>query len=127
VAEELGALLMGTGDREAGLAELDRAWDGYHAMGAWAFSTDIQQVMQRAGAHREKWSAAAAERARPVLTEAERRVAELVAGGHTNRGAASALGISTNTVGSHLRSVFSKLGIRSRVQLSHVMVGSGPR
>jgi DNA-binding CsgD family transcriptional regulator len=51
------------------------------------------------------------------LTDAERRIAELVARGATNREVAAALVISTHTVDSHLRHVFAKLAISSQVQL----------
>ena len=53
------------------------------------------------------------------LTDAERRVATLISEGHTNKSAASALGVSINTVGTHLRAVFAKLGVQSRVQLAN--------
>jgi DNA-binding CsgD family transcriptional regulator len=59
---------------------------------------------------------------RPVaadeLTPAEQRVAELVAAGRTNRETAAALVVSTHTVDSQLRSVYRKLGIRSRTELA---------
>ena len=55
------------------------------------------------------------------LTDSERRVAELVAEGATNREVAAALVISTHTVDSHLRHVFAKLGISSRVQLATIV------
>ena len=54
-----------------------------------------------------------------ALTAAELAVAESISAGHTNRGAARALGISANTVATHLRSVFAKLDVRSRVQLAN--------
>lgn len=53
------------------------------------------------------------------LTPAERRVAELVAEGRTNREAASILVVSVHTVDSHLRRVYRKLGVRSRAELAH--------
>jgi DNA-binding NarL/FixJ family response regulator len=56
--------------------------------------------------------------ARDALTPAEQRVAELVTEGRTNREVAAALVVSENTVESHLRSVYRKLGIRSRVELA---------
>ncbi len=56
-----------------------------------------------------------------ALTEAELRVARLIAEGHTNKSAAAQLGVSPNTVGTHLRLVFGKLGVRSRVQLTNLM------
>jgi transcriptional regulator of acetoin/glycerol metabolism len=54
------------------------------------------------------------------LTEAERRVADLVAQGYTNREAAAKLFLSLYTIDSHLRHIFAKLGISSRVQLARV-------
>jgi DNA-binding CsgD family transcriptional regulator len=51
------------------------------------------------------------------LTPAERRVAALAADGQSNTEIAQALWISVNTVETHLRRVFAKLGVRSRRQL----------
>jgi DNA-binding CsgD family transcriptional regulator len=52
------------------------------------------------------------------LTPAERRVAELVAEGRTNRETASLLMVSEHTVDSHLRHAYRKLGVRSRAELA---------
>lgn len=52
------------------------------------------------------------------LTEAEMRVVQVIAEGLTNREAASRLFLSPHTVDSHLRHVFTKLGINSRVELT---------
>jgi DNA-binding CsgD family transcriptional regulator len=52
------------------------------------------------------------------LTAAERRVAELVAEGRTNREVAAALFLTERTVASHLTHVYAKLGIRSRTELA---------
>ena len=49
-----------------------------------------------------------------ALTETEARVADLIIAGHSNRSAAAELGVSTNTVGTHLRSIFAKLDVHSR-------------
>ncbi|MDX6342323.1 MAG: hypothetical protein QOH87_2461 [Trebonia sp.] len=40
--------------------------------------------------------------------------------------AAAELGVSPNTVNTHLRSAFAKLGVRSRVQLSNVLRDQAP-
>lgn len=52
------------------------------------------------------------------LTSAERRVAELVAQGLTNREVAAAAFVTPKTVEFHLRNIFRKLDIRSRAQLA---------
>ena len=52
-----------------------------------------------------------------ALTEREQEVAELAAGGMTNREIGERLFITENTVKARLKSVFEKLGIKSRAQL----------
>jgi DNA-binding CsgD family transcriptional regulator len=55
------------------------------------------------------------------LTPAERRVADLVAEGRTNREVAAALFLGERTVASHLTHIYAKLGIRSRTELARVL------
>jgi DNA-binding CsgD family transcriptional regulator len=63
-----------------------------------------------------------------VLTAQQREIARLVARGATNREVAAALFLSPRTVDHHLRNVFSKLGIRSRVELARMFPADpGPR
>ncbi|ADB48824.1 helix-turn-helix transcriptional regulator [Conexibacter woesei] len=52
------------------------------------------------------------------LTAREQAVCELVAGGATNREAATALFLSPRTVEHHLRQAYRKLGVRSRTELA---------
>jgi DNA-binding CsgD family transcriptional regulator len=52
-----------------------------------------------------------------ALTPTEVRVVDLISSGHTNRSAAAELGVSPNTVNTHLRAVL-KLDVKSRVQLT---------
>jgi DNA-binding CsgD family transcriptional regulator len=56
-----------------------------------------------------------------VLTIREQQVAELVLKGLTNREIASRLSITKHTVDSHVASLMSRLGIRSRYQLPEVL------
>ena len=56
------------------------------------------------------------------LTAAELRVAEAVGSGLTNAQAARRLYVSPYTVDYHLRQIFQKLGISSRVQLAVVLM-----
>ena len=54
------------------------------------------------------------------LTDTEHSVIERVAEGLTNREAAERLFLSHHTVGFHLRSIFGKLGVNSRVELTRL-------
>ncbi|MER7623353.1 LuxR C-terminal-related transcriptional regulator [Streptomyces sp. NPDC126503] len=51
------------------------------------------------------------------LTPQQQRISRLVARGATNREIAARLGLSPRTVDHHLRGVYARLGIRSRVEL----------
>jgi DNA-binding CsgD family transcriptional regulator len=55
------------------------------------------------------------------LTPTEHSVAELVAEGLTNRQIAERLFLSRHTVGFHLRSIFRKLSVTSRVDLTRLV------
>jgi DNA-binding CsgD family transcriptional regulator len=60
------------------------------------------------------------------LTGAEVRVAELVASGMTNRAIAEQLIVSPHTVDAHLKHMYVKLGIHSRVELTVLALRHGP-
>jgi DNA-binding CsgD family transcriptional regulator len=120
-AENYGRVLLAVGERESGLDNLDAAWDLYDHIGALSPRARVQRMMREAGARRPKWVGDHAEVDKASLTEAERRVAYLIANGHTNKSAAKSLGITTNTVGTHLRSIYAKLGVQSRVQLANAL------
>ncbi|MER5263118.1 LuxR C-terminal-related transcriptional regulator [Actinosynnema sp. NPDC002837] len=55
-----------------------------------------------------------------LLSEAERDIARLVGAGLTNRQVAKQLFLSPHTVNYHLRGIFRKLGIGSRVELARL-------
>jgi non-specific serine/threonine protein kinase len=52
------------------------------------------------------------------LTAREREVSVLIAQGLTNRDIADVLGVSERTVHSHVRSILSRLAVRSRAQIA---------
>lgn len=56
-----------------------------------------------------------------ALTQMESRVARAVAGGATNRDAASSLFLSERTIEFHLRNVYRKLEVSSRTELAAVL------
>jgi DNA-binding CsgD family transcriptional regulator len=55
------------------------------------------------------------------LTASERRVADLAAGGQTNRDIAQALYVTPKTVEVHLSNAYRKLGIASRLELERAL------
>jgi DNA-binding CsgD family transcriptional regulator len=59
------------------------------------------------------------------LTDTERSVAGLVAEGLTNRQIAERVIISRHTVDFHLRSIFRKVGVGSRVELARQVIAEG--
>ena len=65
----------------------------------------------------------AAERSGNELTATERRVADLIAAGATNRDAAAALFVSVRTIETHVASIYRKLGVRTRAELARRLAG----
>ncbi|HEX2316710.1 MAG TPA: AAA family ATPase [Thermomonospora sp.] len=113
-----GAALLAAGDRETGAAALDRSAELFREAGATGALRGLQRTLRAAGVRR-RWVTSPS---RPTagweaLTESERRVARLIAEGHTNKSAAAELFVSPNTVATHLRAVFTKLNVHSRLQL----------
>jgi DNA-binding NarL/FixJ family response regulator len=82
------------------------------AAGAVWLAAEARDELALAGGRRRRASDDAL-----ALTPSESRVARLAAGGAGNRDIAEQLMVSVNTVESHLRRVYAKLGIRSRREL----------
>jgi DNA-binding NarL/FixJ family response regulator len=126
--EEHGRSVVDTDDRKIGLDALDAAHDRYVELGAVAAARRVRRVLQAAGARRRRWAPVPQrpEHGWEALTEMERRVALLIAQGHTNRSAAEELVLSPSTISTHLRAVFSKLDVHSRVQLANLARANDP-
>jgi len=54
------------------------------------------------------------------LTDTQRTVAELVVDGLTNRDVGARLFLSPHTIDFHLRQIYRRLGVRSRVELARL-------
>jgi DNA-binding CsgD family transcriptional regulator len=103
---------------DASVAAVRNALDQSDFEFAWAEGAALSTVEAIAYAQRRR-----VERKRPSsgwdsLTPTELDVVRLVAEGLPNKGIATRLFISPRTVQSHLRHVYNKLGLTSRVQLA---------
>jgi DNA-binding NarL/FixJ family response regulator len=59
-----------------------------------------------------------------TLTRSEHTVARLVADGYSNREMADRLTVSHRTIESHMRAIYRKLAVTSRVQVARVVLGT---
>ncbi|MFJ3307404.1 LuxR C-terminal-related transcriptional regulator [Streptomyces sp. NPDC086549] len=117
--EDLGICLL-TSDHEAGVAALGQVLARYTDLGAVWDARRVRGRLRDLGIRRRLVVREPATRGWAALTAAEESVAGLVAQGLTNREVAERLFLSPHTVNSHLRHVFSKLGIKSRVELARL-------
>lgn len=117
---DLGHALIQSGRHRQGVAEFELALSLYERLGVPLYRDEVQAALENAGQSVPR----SARSARPkfgwgALTDTERAVARHVAAGSTNRATAEALNISIHTVNTHLRSIFAKLDLHSRVQLAN--------
>jgi DNA-binding CsgD family transcriptional regulator len=119
---DYGRELLRRGQRRPGLAALKEAQRRFEAVGAFSDTERVQRSLLAAGVRNRKPQLPRAVEGWESLTRTEQRVARLIADGHTNRSAAKELALSPNTISTHLRSVFGKLAVNSRVQLVRAMM-----
>ena len=115
--EDAGRLL---GDRakDEAVGYLDEALRLQSAAGAERDAARVRRLLRGSGAQRADGRPDPAAANWPELTASELAVVQQVIRGATDREVAQRLYISAHTVNSHLRHVFTKLGIRSRVELA---------
>ena len=121
VLEDLATLAAGERPQQA-VPLLDEALGVLLACGAEQDGARVRSRLRELGVHRRR---ALVRDDVPhglgSLTRAEAEVVRLVADGGTNREVAGRLFLSPHTVNTHLRSAFSKLGVRSRVELTRLV------
>ncbi|WP_030915087.1 AAA family ATPase [Streptosporangium amethystogenes] len=126
-AEDLGVLLGADhGCRDPAVENLKIALTCYGAVGAVRDAARVRGRLRLLGERRRHW----VRTAHPTsgwasLTGTEQAVCDLVSQGLTNRNAAEQMFISEHTVAFHLRQVFRKLGIHSRVELARLSAEEG--
>jgi DNA-binding CsgD family transcriptional regulator len=123
-AEDLAVLHARHGDREQAIHHLNEALGGYQLTGATADTARTRRRLRKLGVRCRHGTQSAN---RPVsgwpsLTDTERAAAELVAQGLNNQQVADRMYISVHTVAFHLRQIFRKLNIGSRVELTRIVI-----
>jgi DNA-binding CsgD family transcriptional regulator len=121
-AEDAGVARAGDGDYTHAQPSLEMALGTYEKIGALRDAKRVHARLQRVWRRRGQ-----GRQARPTfgwasLTDTEHRVVDLVAEGLTNRHVAAQMCLSRHTVDFHLRQVFRKLDVQSRVQLTRLVL-----
>jgi DNA-binding CsgD family transcriptional regulator len=98
--------------RGAARTTLEEALAAFERLGAPLWAEQARAELARIGGRVPS---------RGDLTEAERRIAGLVAEGRTNREVAAALFLTEHSVETALTRVYRKLGVRSRAELTHLL------
>jgi DNA-binding CsgD family transcriptional regulator/tetratricopeptide (TPR) repeat protein len=121
-SEDLGTLCFGVGDLSQGVRSLSVAYDISTQCGAQRQAGRVRQILRKVGVIKRSSAVARPTSGWESLTDAEITVARRVAAGQKSRAVAEQLFLSINTVNSHLRHVFTKLGVRSRVELVRALL-----
>jgi DNA-binding CsgD family transcriptional regulator len=117
-----GEWLRREGRRVDAGSHLRMAYDQLHAMGVDGFAERARREIVASGGRVRKRTV----ETRDDLTAQERQIAQLARDGLSNSEIAARLFLSPRTVEWHLRKVFTKLGIRSRRELSYALPSSEP-
>ena len=123
--EDLGRMLAARSAAGEAAAQLEAAYDFYTRVSAQRDTARVRAALRALGIRKRQASVARPQHGWASLTRSEQAVVELVANGLTNREAASELFLSPDTINTHLRHAFAKLGIRSRVELARLAAERG--
>jgi DNA-binding CsgD family transcriptional regulator len=119
--EDLGAAQIQHGVGEGAIESLSQALTLYRNAGASWDAARVRRRLRARGVRRRYATASPRPQAGwGAMTETELNVARLVAHGLTNREIAGQLFVSPHTVNSHLRQIFAKVGVTSRVALTRM-------
>jgi DNA-binding CsgD family transcriptional regulator len=119
--EDLGAATIDAGGTREAAEVFGRALELYAQAGAAWDAGRVRGRLRALGVRRRLVAAQRPARGWAALTDSEVAVALLVAQGLTNREAAERLFVSQHTVSGHLRHVFTKLDVNSRVELTRLV------
>jgi ATP/maltotriose-dependent transcriptional regulator MalT len=115
-----GRAFVAAGEPERAIALLEHAVRAFEACGAERYRKEAERDLRRLGRGSYRRSAAAARDGDGIasLTGRELEVARLVVDRRTNPQIAAELFLSVKTVETHLRNIFRKLDVSSRVELA---------
>ena len=109
----LGRLQRRRNRKRAARSSLEAALDSFEELGARLWAELTRNELERIGGRAPT---------RKALTPTERRVAELVAQGLSNKEIATTLVVTAKAVEANLTRIYAKLGIRSRTELTRLLV-----
>jgi ATP/maltotriose-dependent transcriptional regulator MalT len=118
-----GRALAQAGQTERAVAELKHAASELHACGALRYRAAAERELRGLGQriHRRSRPGTLDRTGVEALTERELQVARLVVDRRTNPEIADALFLSPKTVQTHMRNIFHKLDVSSRVEVARTL------
>lgn len=126
-ARELaGRALAQAGEPDSAVVEFERAAEAFDSFGALRFRDQAERELRKLGrrVHRRSGPTGGPSVGIESLTERELEVARLVVDRRTNPEIAAELFISQKTVETHLRNIFHKMNVSSRVELARAIEGA---
>lgn len=123
-ARELaGRALARAGDRDRAARELETAASAFDSFGALRYRDQAERELRKLGRRTHHRTRAGSRDRRGIgsLTGRELEIARLVVDRRTNPEIASALFLSPKTVETHLRNIFNKMNVTSRVALARAV------
>ena len=123
--EDLASLLEASGERAEAIGMHQSAYEIFGRVGAKRDAARVRGELRRLGIIRPQ-PADQVQRGWGSLSPAELAVVQVVAEGMTGKAAAEHLYLSVNTVNTHLRHAFAKLGVRSRIELTRIVLAHQP-
>ena len=117
-----GRALAAAGEREQAIAVLRAAEAELDQCGSVRARDEMRRELRKLGARAERRGpASAGESGISSLTARELEIATLATDRKTNREIASALYLSEKTIEAHMRHIFIKLGVSSRVEVARAL------